>query len=294
MQTCRNVCRVAYRLIEITAEWHTDLLKCLQSTCRLTEMSAAYMQTYRKHKIKFWVQNYFKIKSHVSVISFVYLDMKQTMIMLSLMFYQLGHSQETKFGIGVIAKAGMNQYRTTNGSENTFATYRSDYIQTGLGFHSYYHLYKNWMVDGSLLFSRAKYQPDLIQGIATFRSADIRFTEFNVNLNYFLNSDDKKTRWFVYTGAQLLFRRWGIERYVNKVIPQSYWPDFRWQYQTGFGCKIHLNNHKYLMPFMGIRLSDTKTLIYDTRMNQIFIGAALGLNFKGGNKDRYKKCPSEF
>lgn len=220
--------------------------------------------------------------------------MKQTMILLSLVLYQLSYSQDTKFGIGVIAKAGVNQYKSTDGSETVFSTYRSDYLQTGLGFHSYYNVSKKWMVDASLLFSRAKYQPELRQGVATFRSADIRFTELYVNLNYFLNSEEKKTRWFVYGGTQLLFRRWGIERYVNKVIPQSYWPDFRWQFQTGFGCKINLNNHKYLMPFMGIRLSDTKTLIYDTRMNQIFIGTALGLNFKGGKKDRYKKCPSEF
>jgi len=160
------------------------------------------------------------------------------------------------------------------------------YISQSLG--------KRFFMDFSLLLSRAKYDVGYKIANVEMVSADIRFTQFNANLNYIINPKAYNTKVFAFGGIQYLYRRWGEENYINDVIANSYWPTNRIQTQMGIGAKIYSTSSLVFQPFVGMRMNNKKQLIYDTQNNQLFIGFILGIKSVKTKKRNYNKCPNSF
>lgn len=198
-----------------------------------------------------------------------------------------------EFRFGLIGKAEFNRLKIEN-SDNASEVIRQDGAMGAFGLYSALNLGRYWFLDASVLLSRAQYTVNFKRAGAELIDADIRFTQMNLNLNLILNPNSEMIHVFLFGGGQLLYRRWGEERYNNAVVPNSYWPSARILAQAGLGVKCSLGRGFYIQPFAGFRYAVEQQLVYDVSLNQYFAGAVLCYGIKSRIKDRYRKCPVEF
>ncbi|MES2618665.1 MAG: hypothetical protein V4613_12355 [Bacteroidota bacterium] len=194
---------------------------------------------------------------------------------------------------GLITKLEFNRAKIENEANKSVVKYQSPVISAN-GLYISQSINRRFFVDASVLLSRAKYQLDYRRAGSVFMDADIRFTELNINLNMILNPRAQKLRVFIFGGGQLLYRRWGQERFENDVIANTYWPSTRVMFQFGVGSVFPIGNGFYLQPFVGGRYAYEQQLVYDTNFNQTFVGCVLAYQIKGRVKDRYRGCPTDF
>jgi hypothetical protein len=203
------------------------------------------------------------------------------------------HTQNAEFRWGLIGKLEFNRLKIENAENRPEVVYEPG-LKGGLGLYTAVNLNRYWFIDASVLLSRAKYSPDYTRGNTVFMDADVRFTQVNLCLNLVLNPRSERANVFLFGGAQLLYRRWGEERYVNDVVANSYWPVTRILTQAGLGVKLAAGRSYYLQPFAGFRYATEQQLVYDASMNQVFVGLVVCKGIKGKPKNRYNKCPTGF
>lgn len=211
---------------------------------------------------------------------------------MTIISYSLIQAQgELRYGF--ITKLEFNRAKIENEANQSEVKYQTPVISAN-GLYLSKSLGNRFFIDASILLSRAKYQLDYRRAGSTFIDADIRHTELNANLNMFLNPHAEKTRFFVFGGGQLLYRRWGQERFDNNIMANTYWPSTRLMLQFGAGSIFSIGKGFYLQPFVGGRYAFEQQLVYDTNFNQLFAGCVLAYQIKGKVKDRYRKCPTDF
>ena len=203
------------------------------------------------------------------------------------------YAQYREFRYGLIGKMEFNRLKIENSENRPEVVYESG-AKPAEGIYAAINLRKHWFMDASVLLSRAKYTADYTRAGSTFIDADIRFTQCNLNLNLVLNPDRGKVQVFLFGGGQLLYRRWGEERYINDIVSRSYWPSTRVMAQAGIGFKCAVGRNYYLQPFAGLRYAADQQLVYDASVNQVFAGLVICHGIKGKKKNRYSKCPVEF
>jgi hypothetical protein len=202
-------------------------------------------------------------------------------------------AQDKEFRFGLIGKLEFNRLKIENTDNVAQVKYQPGAMGAG-GLYTAVNLGQRWFLDASVLLSRAKYTVNYSRLNSTFIDADVRFTEMNLNLNLILNPNSENVHLFLFGGGQLLYRRWGEERFINNVIDKSYWPSSRFMAQAGLGAKCAIGNGFYLQPFAGFRYALEQQLVYDASMNQVFAGLVLCYGIKGKPKNRYNKCPTDF
>lgn len=218
--------------------------------------------------------------------------MKLAITFISLVLFQNVNSQT--FGIGGSIKTELNYFSSNNNSEQTLQKQNSKQIHAAIGLYSFAHFNQHWFADVAVSASRSNFQLNYLEGNARMTEASIRNCEIDLGLNYLFNPSSRGAKLYAFAGPQLLFRRWGEETFVNRVIDNSYWPDFRVQGQAGLGCRIQTGQRHFLQVFTGLRYSGRKQIIYDTPINQVYLGCNFGFTIQGSSKDRYRKCPTEF
>jgi hypothetical protein len=128
--------------------------------------------------------------------------------------------------------------------------------------------------NGSLLLSGAKYKPVLSQGGYSLDQVDLKLAMINLSAMYFPGGRS----YFVEAGPQLLHRRFGTEYYTGGILDRSYWPKNRIMINVGAGSQFTLKTGVHCRIGAGIRINPVPDrIIYDTRLNQIWISAAVGL-----------------
>lgn len=211
-------------------------------------------------------------------------------------FYSPGsNAQGTEFRWGLVAKAEFNRYNAMGITGDMRQVYAKK-AQPAMGVYSALDVGRRFFIDASVLLSRARYAPNYTEDKMVFMDADIRFTEISINLNLVLNPRSDKANVFVFGGVQSLYRRWGEERYVNGIIANSYWQGMRNMLQAGLGVKCAVGNACYIQPFMGIRYAGTPQLVYDVRLNQVYLGLVVmkGAGCHKHHRNRYSRCPTDF
>ncbi|MFM6982963.1 MAG: hypothetical protein ACKOXF_02445 [Chitinophagaceae bacterium] len=218
--------------------------------------------------------------------------MKLAISLISLVLFQNVNSQT--FGIGGSIKTELNYFSSNNNSEQTLQKNSTKQLQLALGLYSFAKLSEHWFTDLAVSASRSNFQLNYKEGNAQFTQASIRNCEVDLGLSYIFNPNSRGIKLYAFAGPQLLFRRWGEETFINRVLDNAYWPDFRVQGQAGLGIRIPSGQQHFLQLFSGLRYSGRKQVIYDTPINQVYLGCNFGFAFKGSSRDRYKKCPTEF
>lgn len=218
--------------------------------------------------------------------------MKHAVPLLILITCQNLYSQ--KFGIGGTFKTELNYYTSNSNTEQTLQKKSAQQLQLALGLYSFAQLSEHWFTDLSVSASRSNFQLNYTEGNAQFTQATIRNCEFDLGLNYIVNPNSRGIKLYAFAGPQLLFRRWGEETFINRVLDNAYWPDFRVQGQAGLGIRIPSGQQHFLQLYSGLRYSGIKKVIYDTPINQVYLGCNFGIAFQGSSRDRYRKCPTEF
>lgn len=203
-------------------------------------------------------------------------------------------AQDRHFGIGALLKMASNAYSSNKQTESVKERYYTAAPTLGLGGYGYAQLHKRCFVDLAVSASRATYNLNYKEGNAQFTTADIRFCAIDLGLNYILNPNSRGTQLYAFAGPQLLVRRWGEENFINRILDNAYWPNSRWQMQTGLGIRIRTGDKHFVHIFSGLRFSDHQKVVYDTPINQWFIGSSIGFKIKAKHRDRYLKCPAEF
>lgn len=199
--------------------------------------------------------------------------------------------------LGVIGRIEFNRFAKQQ-ADNTLKDRFQPGVKPASGLYAAFGYGKRWFLDASVLLSRSKYSVNYTDSSAVFMDANVRFTQTNFNINMVLNPRYKKATVFIFGGVQLLFRRWGEERYFNSIVAQSYWPSFRKMIQTGIGVKFPIRHRQswYIQPFAGLRYTMDRRVVYDVAMNQVFAGIILckGYKYTKIYKKRYLKCPAQF
>ncbi len=218
--------------------------------------------------------------------------MKLAIVIIGLLVSQTVYSQ--RYGLGGSIKTELNYFSSNNNSEQSLQRQTSKQVQVAIGVYGFAQFNQHWFADAAISASRSTFQLNYLEGNARMTEASIRNCEIDLGLNYLFNPNSRGAKLYAFAGPQLLFRRWGEETFINRVIDNAYWPDFRVQGQAGLGCRIPTGQHNFLQIFTGLRYSGRKQIIYDTPINQVYIGCNFGFNIQGNSKDRYRKCPTEF
>ncbi|MDI1232667.1 MAG: hypothetical protein PSX81_00140 [bacterium] len=203
------------------------------------------------------------------------------------------NAQVSEWRFGLIGKIAYNRLKLET-PDNRVVNQKEPGGKAAGGFYIARTLGNTFFIDGSVVFTRAMYTPNFTRNNATLIDANIRFTEVNLALNLILNPRSETVNVFLFGGGQLLYRRWGEERFNNAVLANSYWPNSRLLVQAGLGAKCTIRNGLYLQPFIGLRYALEQQLVYDTSMNQYYFGAVLCFGAKGKPKNKYNKCPTDF
>lgn len=219
------------------------------------------------------------------------------LIMMLLNLIPVVLSAQGEFRFGIIGKVESNRLKIEN-TDNLTEVKNQPGVQGAGGLYAAFKLNRYWFLDASVLLSRAKYTVNYSRLSATFMDADVRFTQTNLNLNLVLNPNSERIQLFLFGGTQLLYRRWGEERFVQHVLDHSYWPAARLMLQGGLGTKIEVGEHcvrgphLYLQPFAGFRYLPSQNLVYDVSVNQVFAGLVI---MRGNNvKRKAKNCNHDF
>ncbi len=199
-----------------------------------------------------------------------------------------------KFGIGGSVKTELNYYLSNSNSEQILQKKSTQQLEVAIGLYSFAQLSQHWFTDIAVSASKSNFQLNYTEGNAQFTQANIRNCELDLGLNYIFNPNSRGIKLYAFAGPQLLFRRWGEETFINRVLDNAYWPDFRIQGQAGLGIRMPAGQHQFLQLFTGLRYSGRKHVIYDTPINQVYLGCNFGFTFQGSSRDRYRKCPTEF
>lgn len=221
------------------------------------------------------------------------INMRNFILIIFYLLITQVHAQ-SEFTYGVISKLEFNKFKTNFQSESIVKNEIQTTPMPAIGAYISQSLGNKLFMDFSLLISRAKYDVGYKIANVEMVKADIRFTQFNANLNYIVNPKAYKTKLYAFGGVQNLYRRWGEENYINEVIANSYWPTNRLQTQLGLGAKIYSNSSIIFQPFVGLRMNNKNQLIYDTQNNQIFMGIVIGIKAIKNKKRNYNKCPRAF
>jgi len=220
--------------------------------------------------------------------------MKALVLLLTLTPYMHSLGQNSSFGLGAIVKMEFNAYASNKQTESIVERYNTSMPGIGIGGYAYAQMNKRWFADIAISSTRARYEVNFQEGNAQLSSADIRLCAIDFGLNWIINPNSRGPKQYAFAGPQLLIRRWGEETFINRVLDNSYWPDTRLQVQTGLGCRLPAGDRHFIQLFSGIRFSGDKQVIYDTPINQWFIGSSIGFRITGKSRDRYQKCPTEF
>ncbi len=203
-------------------------------------------------------------------------------------------AQDRHFGIGGLVKLELNAYSSNKHTESVMERYYTAAPSLALGGYGYAQMSKRWFVDLAVSASRATYNLNYKAGNAQFTSADIRLCAIDLGLNYILNPKSRGIKLYAFAGPQLLIRRWGEENFVNRILDNAYWPNNRLLMQTGLGCRLPAGDKHFIQIFSGLRFSGQQRVVYDTPINQWYIGSSIGFTIKARHRDRYLKCPAEF
>src|SRR5574343_25577 len=217
-------------------------------------------------------------------------------LVVSLVIFQSLYcfAQERHYGIGALVKMEFNAYSSNKQTESVKERYYTSAPALGLGGYGYAQMNKRWFVDLAVSASRANYNLNYTEGNAQFTSADIRLCAIDLGLNYILNPNSRGTQVYAFAGLQLLIRRCGEENFVNRILDNAYLPNIRLQMQTGLGCRLKTGDNHFIQIFSGLRFSGNQKVIYDTPINQWYIGSSIGFRINAKSRDRYLKCPAEF
>lgn len=191
--------------------------------------------------------------------------------------------------IGLSGKLkGIRGVTYTNGLGKTEL---QDQVFTAIGLQLNYITDNGLMIQNTVHLSRAKYMVNYQDNSSQFLDADIRFTEWDIHLCALLNKTGTY-RPYIGLGPELLFRRWGEERYINSIIPGTYWPNLRVSAQAVAGLLMGNPGEKWLNVYAGLNLNPNKNLPYDTFINQVFLGLSVGksIEFKRNKRASRKKC----
>lgn len=203
-------------------------------------------------------------------------------------------ARAAEFRWGLAARAEFNRYIAMGVAGDMRQVYAQK-AQPAVGLYSALDLGRRFFIDASVLLGRARYAPNYTEDKVVFMDADIRFTQVNISLNLVLNPGSEKASVYLFGGVQSLYRRWGEERYTNGIIANSYWQRTRNMLQAGVGVKCNIGKC-YLQPFAGIRYAGAPQLVYDTRVNQVYIGLIVmkGAQWHRHHRSRYNRCPADF
>lgn len=216
----------------------------------------------------------------------------------ALLFGIKSDAQKSFFSYGIIDKLELNRSKSFNG-QNEGSVKNQTPVKNAFGIYVAKSISNRMSIDASFVSSRATYSVNYKSDNAVFKNADIRFFEANLNANLILNPNATNNYFFVFGGLQYLQRNWGEERFINTVIPNTYWPASRTMIQTGLGMKFYLGKHcvrdndNVIQPFVGMRFIKDKYVVYDTPLNQLFIGVVLTHEIKSPD-GKNRGCKNEF
>lgn len=226
---------------------------------------------------------------------FVLCGMNVQMKSLIIMFYicMPYKMYADEFRYGILLKLENNKGIGFN-SDGSSLIQRQKPMNLAGGIYTAYGIGKRVFFDASLNLTRAKYIVNYVDGNSQFLDADVRKTELDLHVNVILNPD-QKVCFYIGTGIEWQFRRWGEERYMNSIIQGTYWPDSRIVYQNVAGLFIKTSQGTGIQLFAGLNYNPEKLVIYDTEWNQTFVGMTITRNIqiKGINKIN-KSCPQNF
>lgn len=196
---------------------------------------------------------------------------------------------QTHFFIGPVAKAEINAYEHTASDGAVEKAFQSK-PGSGFGLLLGQTFGIRFFGDVSFLASKSTYTVNQTVGTSVFQSAELHFFQTNAHLNFWL-SQSHAFRFYSFAGIQHLYRRWGIESYVQSVVPNSRWQNQRLMLQAGLGTEVGLGENWNLRFFGGLRYNPKQTLIYDNTLSQIFGGVALLYSWQKVQKSATYKCP---
>ncbi len=187
--------------------------------------------------------------------------------------------QYSKFSVGVFVKTEFNK-SSYKQSVLDLAYETKNPIQFAAGLHISKGINKFIFADLSSGFSTAEYQFEFPEtnGEARLYKTYSGFFQNNLNVNFVLNKESFNHYLFVSTGAQLLYKIYNQNIYINQEIEQTKWPLMRFFPQIGVGVKTYFNTDSYVQPSLNFRFNPDQTLVYDRLLNQVNFGIVFGGN----------------
>lgn len=215
--------------------------------------------------------------------------MKTTLLISLVLSSTLLCAQDSKTILGPVVKSEFN-FTTELQQGESNSTVMQNHVAVPLGVmlsHKRAHL----GYDFSVLFSGAKYDINYVSGTNTFNRSEIKFIEYNANVNFFPGAGSSDTRGFLFAGAQLLSKRYGVNYFVNNILSNAIWPQNAFMLQMGAGADFSISKTLELRMFGGVRMNPSaQKVVYDRALNQLFLGATLGFSLDGNGKSKALRC----